>query len=315
MRNMSAFSLSDINNSVHPILQRFASGGVSAAALNLALVLSICTAIYALAKLVPALIRLSHHLRGPFVFLEVTPPETTKIEPLATSSLFTLLSGILSTKTLSDRVRLKSHSLSCEIISEKDSGIRYVLRAPESLASLIEKNIHAYSTGIKIKRVEDYCLTQPKPGMVSKVLFWKLTRPWPLPLSEPENLSHDDPLSYLTGNMSKLEAGEILALQLVMRPTRQRRTIRRIYRLIRENRFVEWIRTTSSPSAISSTAPVLESIVKLALTPLMFVAGEITGNKDVLPSSKRPALVATPFESELESMVKNKLSQPLFDLW
>lgn len=314
MRNMSAISLSTITNSAHPILQQFASGGVSGAILFLAIALGICTAIYALVKLVPALIRLSHHLRGSFVFLEVTPPETTKIEPLATSALFTLLSGILSSRPLADRVRLKSHSLSCEIISEKDSGIRYVLRVPESLAALIEKNIHAYSTGIKIKRVDDYSLLPPNPEMLSKILFWKLSRPWPLPLSEPENLSHDDPLSYLTGNMSKLEAGEMLALQLVIRPTRQSRTIRKIYRLIRENRFVEWIRTTSSPSAISSTAPVLESIVNLALTPLMFAAGEITGNKDPLPSSKRPVLVATPFESELESMVKNKLSQPLFDV-
>lgn len=313
MRNMSAFSLSAITNSVHPILQWFTSGGVSGAELRLLALVGICIAIYAITKLVPSLIRLSHHLREPFVFLEVTPPEMTKIEPLATASLFNLFVGILSARPLIDRLKLKSSSLSCEIISEKESGIRFVLRVPKKLAPLVEKNIHAYSSGIKIRHVEDYIPQELPAGMIAKTMSWKLSKPWPLPLAEPENLSHADPLSYLTGNMSKLELGEMLAIQAVLQPTRQGKTVRKIYRLIRQNRFVEWMRTTSSPSAITTATPILESAARIALTPLIFVAEEITGNKDIAPNSNRPALVATPFEQELEGLVKHKLSQPLFD--
>ncbi len=294
--------------------QRFTSGGIHGMELHAAQIVGALLTLLALTKIISTTIRLSHQLREPICFLEVTPPETTHIEPLATSTLFTLIAGILGDQPFLNRLLLKNLSISCEIISEKDSGIRFILRVPKHLAPLIEKTIHSYSTGLKIRQVDDYFQEEIARGMVSRILSWKLTRPWPLPLSEPENLTHDDPLSYLTGNMSQLENGEMLALQLVMSPTRKGRKVRKIFHLIQRNRFVEWIRNTSTPAAISVAGPILEGMIKLALTPLMFVAGELTGNKDIVPTSARPVLVATPFEKELESEVKQKLSQPLFDV-
>jgi hypothetical protein len=287
--------------------------GAAGSLLLLGKIILTIVAIFLLAQLILALIRLLHHQKEPCVFIVITPPLTTETALSSTASLFSLMGGILAERSFLDRILLRHSSLSFEIISQKESGIRYFFRVPTALAPLIEKNIRAYSSGVLVQESLDYLPELIEKKYRTRIREFKLSKSWALPIGEPTDLADHDPLSYLTSQMTHLEDGEILAIQLVIRSLHSKRKVNKLRRIIHANKFSEWVRTGSSAGVAQTVGLGLEAAVRLALSPLILMAETLTGQKTPLVQPARTKPIATPFELDLELQVKSKLNQPLFE--
>ena len=255
------------------------------------------------------------HLRENYVFLEITPPQTTNISAISTTQLFTLISGLLEQRSWISRLMLKQVSCSFEIVSSKESGIRYLIRVPSALLGNFEKSLRAYTPGIQIKETADFLTTDYTKA---KVVNFNLAKHFVLPLNEQSDLKIHDPLSYLASNMTQLKKDDLIAVQIVLKPLndlshwRVRNEIGHIKSLIHHNRFTDWTHNASEQRYLMIASSVLESIAHIAVAPLLFLADFITGNDSRLVKNVPAVRVATPADLEMEGLVKSKLNEPLF---
>ncbi len=261
------------------------------------------------------LIVLIRHFREPSIFLEITPPQATKVSSLSTTQLFTLISGLLDQRSWLDRLLLRQATCSFEIVSSKDKGIRYMIRVSSMFAGSIEKSLRSYIPGIQINQAIDYLPTEQKDYQNAKTIEFKLAKHFSLPLNEHPDLNKHDPMAYLTGNMTKLMPNELLALQIILQPIDKqsiKSEVARIKRAIRDNRFGDWQHNLSGQQVLYTYAKILEAVLHLAMAPLLFVAEFITGRPAEAPWSDTSPAKATPANKELEELVKSKIHTPLF---
>lgn len=257
-------------------------------------------------------LRLFHHLRQRMVLIEITPPKDTQVSAISTSGLFTLIAESLQDRSLPGRLLLRQPSCSMEIVSSSQYGVRYLLRTPQNMAPLLTKNLRAYLPGIQVTEAEDYL---PDGTKNMRVMRLRLAKRFALPLSDQSELKKHDPLAYLTAAMGQLEEEELLALQIVVRPVSgygKRREIARVKTLIRYGRFADWIRYTPVQKAVLFFAMLLEGMIRIIMSPLLLIVGELQGFPAKLPERPKE-LVETPSEKELAGQVKRKLEQPLLD--
>ena len=265
------------------------------------------------------LARYWHHKKEPAIFLEITPPQTTDVSPVATAQLFNLISGLLDRSSWIDKLLLRQSSCSFEIVSQKENGIRFILRVPEHMSLPLEKNLRSYLPGIKIKETADYLPDDWAKNRNAGVFEFQLNKHFSWPLNEQTDLENHDPLAYLTGAMTQLKNDEILAIQIILRPLNGldqhsvRREINKIQAAIRHNKFAELNNDTAIEQVTYSMIKVLESIVHVVMIPLIFVADFVTGNPP-LPPESASARIVTPADKEREEMVKAKIYQPLFEI-
>jgi hypothetical protein len=260
-------------------------------------------------------IRLLHDLHEPRVFFEITPPQFTEVSSTTTSELFSLLSGILTQRSLSDKLLLHQPSYSFEIVSRKQTGIQYLLRAPKSAGPLLERTLRSYLPGIHLRESTEY-LPRDIPHQF-RLSEFRLSKHFTLPLNTQVELKDHDPLSYLTGSMTQVKEGELMVAQLIVRPLNNLdqlgtlREIATIRSLIRHNRFTDWSRNTGAQQWTRSASTFVELIASYLVAPLLLIAYTITGAPPLL--HKKSELPQTPAERELELFVTTKLSQPLFE--
>lgn len=155
------------------------------------------------------------------VFLEVTFPSDTSKSAYATSQLYTLL------HTLSRRGRpfiqrflgqKKTYSL--EIVATKEQGIRYILGTNAKDSQIFKSSLLSYLPGVKVKEIKDYLPNDPTGlgEFCYGLTELKLHSHFALPLNKQKVLDEHDPISYLTGNMTKLSSGELISFQVVTTP-------------------------------------------------------------------------------------------------
>ncbi|MBU6389290.1 type IV secretion system DNA-binding domain-containing protein, partial [Patescibacteria group bacterium] len=262
--------------------------------------------------------RIIHHRKTPTVFLEVIPPRETSAGAASTAGLFTLISGLLSQRSVADRLLFRQASASFEIVSEKESGIGFIIRVPVSLAEPLSKSLRSYLPGLKVQETTDYLPKDFKSKTAKlKIIQFRLTKRFALPLNEQASLQTHDPLAYLTGNMTQLKNDDLLALQLILEPltgsghSKERRAVGRILGLIHYNRFANWVRYTSSQKAVLFLAIGIEQLARLITMPFLVIANAIQGYEAKLPERPK-TLTATTAELELAAEVEQKLKQPLF---
>ncbi|MDO8513393.1 MAG: type IV secretion system DNA-binding domain-containing protein [bacterium] len=267
-------------------------------------------------SLILSIVRTYRDIKDKFVFLEITPPHTTEISSASTTQLFSLIANLISQRTWLDRLLFRQPFCSLEIVSAKETGIRYILRIPENIAKVAEKNLRSYIPSIKVKEIADYLPAKPN---VLRILEFKHAKHFALPLNEQSHLEKHDPLAYLTGNMTQLKKGELMALQVILRPLNgfrqmgKRQEISRIKSLIAQNKFSLGINDTKLQSTLRLIAGLIESAVRIVMMPLLFLAEFASGQKaDVLPHSGSIERTATTLDIEMGDLMKSKLHQPLF---
>ena len=272
-------------------------------------------AVFLVLNILFKLIRFLRTLRELAVFIEITPPLSTEISSVSTTELFNLISGLLNQSTWLDKLLLRQHSCTFEIVSQKETGIRYLVRASKNITDSIEKNLRSYVPGIIIKEAADYLPSDFKNDKKAKVIGFKLARHFSLPLNEQSDLQKHDPLAYLTGNMTQLKEKDLLAFQIVIRPINGfdqwlvRRELGRIRMLIHHNRYVH---NTSAQRASQTFTSLLESVIHIALIPLLFVSEFASGIKPA-PLEKAGAQKPSTLDSEIAEHIKSKLSRPIFE--
>ena len=252
------------------------------------------------------LIDLFHQLRQEYIFLEISPPNITEIASVSTSQMFSLIEGLISQRTIADRLLLRYVSCSFEIVSNKENGLKYILRVHKNMAKAVEKNMRSYLPGIKIKESIDYLPLNLRPIQRFKITEYSFLKHFSYPLDEQEDLKNHDPLAYLTGNMTQLKPDEMMAMQVILRPIRSNN--KRKIRKAKENKLP----TDKIQYILFLITTVIESLVRIAMIPLLFLAEFAGGNSgDPLPRNNANAVAIE--IKELEEPIKNKLNQPMFE--
>ncbi len=252
-------------------------------------------------------------LRSPYQLLEIKPLRETEQSALATQQLFSLFHSIGQHRTWLMRLFSVIHTLSFEIVSSKITGIRYLVRVPTHLTTTIKNSLLSYLPGVKVTATTDYLPSTT----ATYVTDLKLANHFAFPLKHHEQLDKNDPIAYLTGNMTNLTDDELIAFQLVTTPTHSSAIseVGRITRLIYAQR--DLLQSIHSQSQlISIFAIVLKLVLEILFLPVGILVFILTSGKEgpLLPltSYQRTEASTNPYQEELQIVMKAKLDQPFF---
>ncbi len=258
------------------------------------------------------------NIKQPHVIFEVNPLRITEQNPYTTEQLFNLFHGLAKQGSYLGKLFNVTKSYSLEIVSTKDKGIRYLIRANQEGAELIKKSLLSYLPGLKIKEVPDYFSISSK--QLHQITEFKLTNHFAFPLKEHESLEKHDPIAYITGGMTKLADSELVSFQLVISPLNKRlkSDIKRISRLIYSRRdLIKNINSKSNKYLIlvllKYGAILFSQLLLLPVGLVVFAASEgkegpLLGLSFITASKK----TENPYQQELEKLIKGKLDKPLF---
>jgi len=153
------------------------------------------------------------------IILEITPPLGALKDSYTTEQLFSLIHALGRQRSLKDKLTGKDNYFSLEIASSRLKGIRYLIVTTSDKAILIRKTLTSYLPQIQIKEVSDYLPIKPEylTGKYLKFADFKLKNHFAYPLKKQELLLKHDPISYLTGMMTKLEKDETFSLQIIIK--------------------------------------------------------------------------------------------------
>jgi type IV secretory pathway TraG/TraD family ATPase VirD4 len=268
------------------------------------------------------------------IFLELTFPADTSKSAYATEQLYKTIhtvagrnKGFFSAK--------KTFSL--EIVSSRNDGIRYVIGVPPADADVMHRTLLSYLPGLSIREIPDYLesmlvveenedakqATEKSLGFVQ----FTLSDDFVLPLENQKVLGKHDSIAFLTGNMTKLEKGELVAFQIVTSPTvssKVREHMLRVKNTIYQGKPLTPALFKKStlplpPALILILGPVVwltVSLVKLLIAmPHLILDPKGPHAKYFFDSSSKSQLQAilNPYEMELSTVVKGKLSEQLFE--
>lgn len=155
-----------------------------------------------------------------YKYLELKPTDRTLKSPLSTTQLFATLHSLITPDSSGWFFTIKK-SISFELVSTKELGIRYILRVPYNVDSIVYKNLLAYLPGVEISFVEDLLSLRLFEENVSKKLVreeFKFKNSYLYPLKTQDVLNQHDPISFTTAHMTKLEEDEIVSLQFICTP-------------------------------------------------------------------------------------------------
>ena len=131
------------------------------------------------------------------VWLEITPPSNIAKTPQATEQLFSVIHGARTARHFKEKVIYnRSPVMSFEIVSTRKDGIRYLLQVEKDRSKNIQKAITSYIPDSKVNDVE-----REDMG-ADKIIEFKETGHYVLPLTLTSMFEQHDPLSYVTGAMT-----------------------------------------------------------------------------------------------------------------
>lgn len=263
--------------------------------------------------------------------LELTFPADNLKSPFATEQFYTLLHLLSRKLSLWQKLFGLKNKYSLEIVATRNDGIRYLLVTKTQFAENIRRNLLSYIPGVKIKKVDDYLdnfKTTPE------IVELGMANHFALGLIDQKRLLENDPISYLTGNMTKLEDDELISCQFIVSPVVKSihfnvfREIKRIHKLITENQSLQvglkrnvFQKLVMLPILGWLFIPIL-IILKIFEFGLMFLLSMVTGFFDnsgkSVPFLRREYPInidekTNLYEEELKITIKRKIDQPLFE--
>ncbi|MDE2026093.1 MAG: hypothetical protein KGJ07_06360, partial [Patescibacteria group bacterium] len=240
----------------------------------LACLLSICIVL-----LIRSISSIQNAINEPSVLLALIPPSNVEQSALMTEQLATLLHSLGERQSIKDNILGIKHRYSLEIVSSRDEGIRYLLRTNASNANIIQKALLSYLPTLSITTVNDYIPEHIHALRNTEVIEFTLSKHFALPLRKHDTLDEFDPISYITGMMTKLLPSELISIQLLICPSRPRE-VGKIKKLIFRN------------------GDVVTYVKKPTFMPFFGVQEGLSN--------------MTLFEQEFVKKVNDKISQPLF---
>lgn len=262
-----------------------------------------------------------HLLHRDMAWLEITPPASIAKTPEATEQLFSVIHGARAARAIKERLYNRSPVMSFEIVSTRKDGIRYLLQVERSRSKNIQKAITSYIPDSKVKEVEH------ATNDADKVIEFKETGHYVLPLTLTSVFEQHDPLSYVTGAMTKLGNDEEITLQIVAMPVRLREADILSHKILGNENILQQL----SGKRLTLLGR-FTNIFGKASSGLTDLAGEVYmgttfGHKEYYNSKSRtvqqqaritthdrPARTLSAFELELMETMHQKVTRPLFQV-
>ncbi len=274
--------------------------------------------------LIKKAIQLVLYNRETQIFLEITPPANSEKSSYTTQQLFSVIHNLGLQRSLLEKIFGKKSIFSFEIVSTADKGIRYILKVRKSDALNIKRSIISYLPHAEIKVTKDYL--QPFKQNSSKTIEFSLRKHFAFPLKEQEQLYEHDPVSYITGTMTKLKKDELVSFQIVLSPI-IKKEVNKISRMILRNDDVLSF-LNRGKSEMTFPISILASLISVIADQLQWAIGElINGSSKQYAYSKiinspvyvqkrtdKPARTISTFEQEAIQAVQDKVQQPLFEV-
>ena len=243
-----------------------------------------------------AALRLILASRKRYVYLEVKPTYKALQSAFSTKQLFSILHALDRPVSLFERIVGVKQTICCELVSTKESGIRYILRVSEDDMSLIKKSLLAYLPGIEVREVSDY-LTPTRPDHYGAFREFRLSKSFLFPLQDQAMLKEHDPIAYIAAQMTKLNRGELVALQFVCTPV-QFHTHRRLKSYI-----------TKIKEKLMSDQDISNDLYKGFLHISYYLFLKIFGS-----SKQKKVHDLSASRKELYETIDEKINEPLFEV-
>lgn len=268
-------------------------------------------------------------------FLELTFPSSATKSAYATEQLYKLLNTRAKKQSWFQGLIRHKKIYSLEIVSSRDTGIQFMLIVPKKEAEIIHHTLISFLPGLKVREVEDYLigLDGKIEGSCWGVVELKQGRDFVLPLQDQKVLEEHDPISFLIGTMTKLDPGELIAFQIVTTPIIHsvqsgiESRLRKIRLTITKGEPLTPLLQPIILGGLESFWPVkiivlLFKAVFLLIKFLLFVTA--TAVVEFIHQDSRGVTFfggpkinihasPDPFERELHEIVRNKVSQHLFE--
>jgi len=145
-----------------------------------------------------------------YTILRIDVPKNNDKAPLAAEQMFAAIHGIFS-----ESARYQNH-ISFEIVS-KDKFIQFYVYIPVHLKDFVEGQIYAQYPTVEINEVDDYASELDIKSKNFASCELKLNKPDVYPIKQFTDFEVD-PISGITSVMSKLNEGEELWFQMIIRP-------------------------------------------------------------------------------------------------
>lgn len=293
---------------------------------------------FLIAYLISRYILLKKKLKVQHVVLSVKPIKQTLQTSYATEQLFTQFHSLVKGKTFWQRFLHDKTTIGVELVATKEEGIRYLIRTNKSDTSVIRKALLSYLPSIEIEEVEDY-LPQSlsdmnnfiKSNKEMRVVSFRLTNHFAIPLTDQKQLDEYDPIAYLTGNMTKLAPEELFSLQLILSPmdkasnrakTQEINSL--LYQLFHNKDISNVIKQKGLLSILVFPVNMISKLIYLTLGILIEIVGYISdvimsnNNNQQSPSDSSQSKLKNVFtptatQQVLFGQVQNKLQQPIFE--
>src|SRR3989304_9256088 len=178
-------------------------------------VIGILTLFYLIYQITRLLLHFQQ-LKEKYILFELQPLKNTEQAAYTTEQLFTVIHGLAKQRSFIYRLFNVYKHFSFEIASTKEGGITYYARINQDDADLVKKTLLSYLPGLSVKETSDYVVSLTK--QYKRVTSFRLSRHFAYPLKHQEELDQHDPIAYLTGSMTKLSGGDMVAFQLVLSP-------------------------------------------------------------------------------------------------
>lgn len=268
------------------------------------------------------LVSLKYRLIAKYSYLQIKPSDKTLKTPLSTNQLFVVFHSLIKPKSLLEKLFGIKQSISFELVSTKEDGIRFVLRVPSKHTSVVTKTLLAYLPDIEVEKINDYLPDYKNDIPTVKTL--NLSNNFVYPLQEQSTLNQHDPIAYITAHMTKLRKDELIALQFVCSPispftqgniTNQ---VGKINKAFLNNEDIS--DKFGYPSFISSLHLefVADLLLFIVLSPVTLISWLITNQKEMFPlwvfdHKKKKLSEVGSAKSDLYQSIKTKINQPLFE--
>ena len=282
------------------------------------IVLSVCTVIF-LAWMIVLFTNRRWLKKRETVWIELTPPASITKTPEATEQLFSVIHGNYSSRHIKDRILGRSPVMSFEIDSTRKKGIRYLALVEKSQSESMQKAMAAYIPNAKVAIIEH----ASQPG---RVIDFKQTGHYVLPLTLTSVIEQHDPLSYVTGAMTKLTDAEHVSLQLVLTPIQLREAKKLSFKILSNEDILEHVSGDKIRFLYAISNVINNVLIGATNLTTEVYHGTTTSYHDVSTSAKdtqfqsqvskrqRPARTLSSFELELMESMHQKVTQPLFSV-
>lgn len=277
---------------------------------------------------------LKKKLKTKHVFFSVKPTKHTTESAISTEQLFGILHTLIGQKTFWERILHAKTTLSVELVATRDEGIQYLIYATGRTAHNIKNVLLSYLPGVEIQETSEYLPERINDFANARILSYRMSNHFSIPLKQHKVLTQHDPIAYLTGNMTKLKKDELISLQFVLSPVdnasnrEKTKEAGKILTYLWKGKDIEGILTYSRLRAVLFSPLILIGNIiywslRIFFGLLSFFFDIAYGRssqsndmyelKHTLQEQERKRYMPTPSQKELYGRVQEKLDQPLFE--